>query len=178
MDSHITSSTFLPQPVNGESSAPLAQPDDDFGISLSAAGTPNTPADDSGTGSTASPVSPVHLHNRQPHDGAGTTDDEQAGMNFGSATDDNVGLLPPPGEMENEKRRAKDCTGAIASKISDDANENDDQVSVLAMSGILPATTAVGGGASETKKNTTGNAVDGDGSGGAAGNGEKKSHEK
>lgn len=168
MDSHNIS-TFLPPPIDGEASAPLAQPDDDFVVSLSATGTPNTPADDAGTGSTVSPVSPVHLHNRQSH-GTMMMDDEQAGMNM-SATDDSVGLLPPPDEMEIEEKPVKD-TGAVAAKNSNNTNGDDDQVPVLAMSSIMPATGT--GGTVESKKNTA-DTVNG---GGGSGNGENKLNEK
>lgn len=178
MDSqNINTSTFLPPPVDGEASAPLAQPDDDFVVPLSAAGTPNTPADDGGTGSTASPVSPVHLLNRQPH--AMTIDDDQTAANAGTTNRDSVGLLPPPDEMDGEGKPDKDADEAAAKTTGGGtANEDDDQVPVLAMSGILPATATAGAGATgDSKKNATGN-TDSMNGGGGTGNGENKSKDK
>lgn len=180
MDSqNISTSTFLPPPVDGEASAPLAQPDDDFVVPLSAAGTPNTPADDGGTGSTASPVSPVHLLNRQPH-GVMSIDDDQTSANAGTTNRDSVGLLPPPDEMDGEGKPEKDAdeTAAKTTDGGGSANEDDDQVPVLAMSGILPATATPGAGATgDSKKNATGN-TDSMNGGGGTGNGENKSKDK
>ncbi|XP_060843789.1 uncharacterized protein LOC132923831 isoform X2 [Rhopalosiphum padi] len=176
-----TTTTFLPPPIDGEASAPLAQPDDDFVVPLSAAGTPNTPADDGGTGSTVSPVTPVHL-NRQPH-GAMMMDDDQAatGAADSGATDDSSVLLPPPDETDNEEKPNKD--NADDEDNSGDNNDNgagedDDQVPVLAMSGILPATASGGGPISDSKKNAGGPNDSLTGGGTGTGNGENKSKEK
>ncbi|XP_025407957.1 uncharacterized protein LOC112681842 isoform X2 [Sipha flava] len=190
MDNQNTT-TFLPPPIDGEASAPLAQPDDDFVVPLSAAGTPNTPADDGGTGSTVSPVSPVHL-NRQPHGAMMMDDEPTASATDNDATDDGAGLLPPPDETENdEKSSNKDATETKKDGDNDDDNDNkggggdgndDDQVPVLAMSGILPAT-ATGGvkAAADTKKITSGgndSSTGGTGTGTATGNGDSKSKDK
>ncbi|XP_026816157.1 uncharacterized protein LOC113555803 [Rhopalosiphum maidis] len=176
-----TTTTFLPPPIDGEASAPLAQPDDDFVVPLSAAGTPNTPADDGGTGSTVSPVTPVHL-NRQPH-GAMMMDDDQAatGAADSGATDDSSVLLPPPDETDNEEKPNKD--NADDEDNGGDNNDNrtgedDDQVPVLAMSGILPATASGGGSISDSKKNAGGPNDSLTGGGTGTGNGENKSKEK
>ncbi|XP_027844670.2 uncharacterized protein LOC114125279 isoform X1 [Aphis gossypii] len=176
-----TTSTFLPPPIDGEASAPLAQPDDDFVVPLSAAGTPNTPADDGGTGSTVSPVTPVHL-NRQPH--ALMMDDDQAAnaATDSGATDDNSVLLPPPEETDSEEKPNKDG-GDDGDNGGEDNNENragedDDQVPVLAMSGILPATATGGGPISDSKKNAGGPNDSLTGGAPGTGNGESKSKEK
>lgn len=185
MDSqNITTSTFLPPPIDGEASAPLAQPDDDFVMSLSAAGTPNTPADDGGTGSTVSPVSPIHL-NRQPH-GTMMIDDDQPAVDAG-VTEDSAGLLPPPDETESDDKTNKAATKNVDDGEGDDGNgdgkndndengEDDDKVPVLAMSGMLPATaTGAGGGSADTKKIAGGTDAT---NGGGTGNGDQKSKEK
>lgn len=160
---------FLPPPIDGEASAPLALPDDDFVMSLSTAGTPNTPADDGGTGSTVSPVTPIHL-NRQQHS-AMTMDDDQAAVDNG-VTDDSAGLLlPPPDGMGNDEKN--DAADVPAKK--DDGDEN---VPVLAMSGILPTMATGGGGGAGTgdsKKNAAGDPTNG---GGGTANGENKSKDK
>jgi hypothetical protein len=176
-----TITTFLPPPIDGEASAPLAQPDDDFVVSLSAAGTPNTPADDGGTGSTVSPVSPVHL-NRQQH-GAMMMDDDQATNPAADsgATDDSSVLLPPPDETENEEKPNKDNADDEVDNggdNNDEAADDDDQVPVLAMSGILPATATGGGPISDSKKNASGPNDSLAGGGTGTGNGENKSKEK
>ncbi|CAI6355979.1 unnamed protein product [Macrosiphum euphorbiae] len=175
-----TTTTFLPPPIDGEASAPLAQPDDDFVVPLSAAGTPNTPADDGGTGSTVSPVSPVHL-NRQQH-GAMMMDDDQAANTAADsgATDDSSVLLPPPDETENEEKPNKDKADEEdnGGDNNDEAADDDDQVPVLAMSGILPATATGGGQISDSKKNASGPNDSLAGGGTGTGNGENKSKEK
>ncbi|XP_001949276.1 uncharacterized protein LOC100161496 isoform X2 [Acyrthosiphon pisum] len=174
-----TTTTFLPPPIDGEASAPLAQPDDDFVVPLSVAGTPNTPADDGGTGSTVSPVSPVHL-NRQQH-GAMMMDDDQAANTAADsgATDDSSVLLPPPDDTENEEKPNKDNADDEdnGGDNNDEAADDDDQVPVLAMSGILPATATGGGQISDSKKNA-GGPNDSAGGGAGTGNGENKSKEK
>lgn len=164
---------FLPPPIDGEqASAPLALPDDDFVMSLSTAGTPNTPADDGGTGSTASPVTPIHL-NRQQHS-AMTMDDDQTAVENG-ATDESAGLLlPPPDGMGNDEKN--DATDVPAKK-----DDGDEDVPVLAMSGILPTMATGGGGGGggtdDSKKNTSGDPSGGGGGGGTA-NGDNKSKDK
>ncbi|XP_015366894.1 PREDICTED: uncharacterized protein LOC107163820 [Diuraphis noxia] len=175
-----TTTTFLPPPIDGEASAPLAQPDDDFVVPLSAAGTPNTPADDGGTGSTVSPVSPVHL-NRQQH-GALMMDDDQAANTAADsgATDDSSVLLPPPDETDNEEKSNKDNADDEdnGGDNNDEAADDDDQVPVLAMSGILPATATGGGPISDSKKTSGGPNDTLTGGGAGTGNGENKSKEK
>jgi len=181
-----TTSTFLPPPIDGEASAPLAQPDDDFVVPLSAAGTPNTPADDGGTGSTVSPVTPVHL-NRQPHCALMMDDDQAANAAAAAAADngaadDNSVLLPPPDETESEEKPNKDGgdDGDNGGGDNNDngAGEDDDQVPVLAMSGILPATATGGGPITDSKKNAGGPNDSLTGGAPGTGNGENKSKEK
>jgi len=176
-----TTTTFLPPPIDGEASAPLAQPDDDFVVPLSAAGTPNTPADDGGTGSTVSPVTPVHL-NRQPHS-AMMMDDDQAttGAADSGTTDYSSVLLPPPDETDNEEKPNKDNADDEDNDGDNNDNgtrEDDDQVPVLAMSGILPATASGGGPISDSKKNAGGPNDSLTGGGTGTGTGENKSKEK
>ncbi|VVC36571.1 Hypothetical protein CINCED_3A001754 [Cinara cedri] len=189
--------TFLPPPIDGgEASAPLAQPDDDFVTANSAAGTPNTPADDAGTGSTVSPVSPVHL-NRQKINAMMIDDDQVEADNDNGATDDSAGLLPPPDETDTDDKSTKDTSTTVTKNDNDaqwsekplgDDDDDDDQVPVLAMSGILPATATGGGGGGggggagtgDSKKNVTGSndPTSGGAGGTVTGNGENKSNEK
>lgn len=147
---NTTSNTILssPPPFDVELSAPLAQPDDDFGMSLSTAGTPNTPADD--TGSTVSPVSPVHLNRQKLHAAATVSDDEHQ-----PTTDGNVAMLPPPPLLDHQQYVPLQDDGTTETVGENDGKaEDDDQVPVLTMSGN--ADPAVGGQVDPKKSNASG----------------------
>jgi len=168
-----TSNTILssPPPFDAELSAPLARPDDDFGMSLSAAGTPNTPADDvGGTGSTVSPVSPIHINRQKLQHDAAVLDDEPP--------------LPPPHAMpplqdHQQYVPLQDDGTAEAIGEKDTAKaEDDDQVPVLTLSGILPAKTTVGGGPVDSKKSNAGVGGDDNSTAAAGGNGDHNSKDK
>lgn len=151
MDGQNTTSNAVlssPPPFDVELSAPLAQPDDDFGMSLSTAGTPNTPADD--TGSTVSPVSPAHLNRQKLHAAAAVSDDEQQ-----ATTDGNVAMLPPPPLLDHQQYVPLQDDGAAETVGQNDGKaEDDDQVPVLTMSGN--ADPAVGGQVDPKKSNAGG----------------------